>query len=85
MRAPPAPRTHPTRAHVSLSPLLQAESLYLHSIYSEGGCRGPHYTPIFASGANAATLHYGHVGAPNDRCMEGGELLLADAGAEYYR
>jgi hypothetical protein len=31
----------------------QAESLYLHTIYSQGGCRGPHYTPIFASGPNA--------------------------------
>lgn len=118
----------------------QAESLYLHTIYSEGGCRGPHYTPIFASGPNAggpqqagscraadavrvrsrmplpracfgaaparfsmlaarppcllhpllycctaAILHYGHAGAPNDRQMREGDLLLVDAGAEYYR
>lgn len=63
----------------------QAESLYLHHIYSTGGCRGPHYTPIFASGPNAAILHYGHAGAPNSRQMAGGELLLVDAGADYYR
>lgn len=31
----------------------QAESLYLHSLYAGGGCRLPHYTPIFASGPNA--------------------------------
>lgn len=30
----------------------QAESLYLHKMYSQG-CRGSHYTPIFASGSNA--------------------------------
>jgi Xaa-Pro dipeptidase len=45
----------------------QLESLYLHSIYSQGGCRSPHYTPIFASGPRAAVLHYGHAGAPNGR------------------
>ena len=31
----------------------EAESLYLHRIYGGGSCRGPHYTPIFASGPNA--------------------------------
>ncbi|EFN56075.1 hypothetical protein CHLNCDRAFT_31053 [Chlorella variabilis] len=63
----------------------QGESLYLHTLYSRGGCRGAHYTPIFASGPNAAILHYGHAGAPNSRQMRAGELLLVDAGAEYYR
>jgi Xaa-Pro dipeptidase len=33
----------------------------------------------------AAILHYGHAGAPNSRQMCEGELLLVDAGAEYYR
>ena len=43
----------------------QLEAAYLQSIYSRGGCRTAHYTPIFASGPNAAVLHYGHAGAPN--------------------
>lgn len=63
----------------------QAESLYLHHIYSLGGCRGSHYTSILASGPNAAILHYGHAGAPNGRQMREGDMLLVDAGAEYYR
>lgn len=43
----------------------QLESAYLHRIYAGGGCRTAHYTPIFASGPNAAVLHYGHTNAPN--------------------
>ena len=34
----------------------QAESLYLHTIYGGGSCRGPHYTPILASGPNAGAV-----------------------------
>ena len=63
----------------------QMEALYLRTIYADWGCRTGHYTPIFASGPNAAVLHYGHAGAPNDRRMRDGDLLLADAGAEYHR
>lgn len=47
---------------------LQLESLYLHTVYSSGGCRLPNYTPIAASGHNGAVLHYGHAGAPNGMC-----------------
>jgi Xaa-Pro aminopeptidase len=43
------------------------------------GAAGPSYPSIIASGPNAAILHYIH----NDRRMEGGELLLIDAGCEY--
>lgn len=41
----------------------QAESVYLASIYGKGGCRGPHYMPIFASGPNAGA-GCGGAGAP---------------------
>ncbi|GAB4819295.1 hypothetical protein N2152v2_006341 [Parachlorella kessleri] len=81
-----------SQAHVEIMRLckggnweFQLEAAYLQSIYSRGGCRTAHYTPIFASGPNAAVLHYGHAGAPNDRQMHDGELLLVDAGGEYYR
>lgn len=43
------------------------------------GAAGPSYPSIVASGPNAAILHYIH----NDRRMDGGELLLIDAGCEY--
>ncbi|GLC34339.1 hypothetical protein PLESTB_000740100 [Pleodorina starrii] len=60
------------------------ESAFLHHCYTAGGCRSPMFTPIAASGTNAAILHYGHAGAPNDRQTGPGELLLLDAGCEYY-
>jgi Xaa-Pro dipeptidase len=43
------------------------------------------YTCIAASGSNGAVLHYGHGGAPNDKQMRDGDLLLFDMGCEYYR
>jgi len=43
------------------------------------GGAGPAYPSIVASGANATILHY----IDNDRCLEKGDLLLIDAGAEY--
>ena len=53
----------------------ELESTYLDHIYRGGGCRTPGYTPIFASGPNAAILHYGHAAAPNGalagRCAAG--------------
>ncbi|PNW81055.1 hypothetical protein CHLRE_07g342920v5 [Chlamydomonas reinhardtii] len=62
----------------------QLEATFLHHCYSQGGCRSAMYTPIAASGPNAAILHYGHAGAPNDRQMCDGDLALLDCGCEYY-
>jgi Xaa-Pro aminopeptidase len=41
--------------------------------------RGPAFTTIIASGANACTLHY----VKNNRQCQDGELVLIDFGAEY--
>lgn len=65
------------------APLLQLESTFLHWCYFNGGCRHVSYTCICATGLNAATLHYGHAGAPNDRVFSEGDMALLDMGAEY--
>jgi Xaa-Pro aminopeptidase len=56
----------------------QVEALVDYEFRSRGAA-GPSYPSIVASGPNAAILHYIH----NDRRMDGGELLLIDAGCEY--
>ncbi len=56
----------------------QVEALVDYEFRSRGAA-GPSYPSIIASGPNAAILHYIH----NDRRMDGGELLLIDAGCEY--
>jgi Xaa-Pro dipeptidase len=58
----------------------QLESVFRHHTYSAGGCRNQGYTPIVASGANGAVLHYGHAGAPNDRQLRDGDMMLLDCG-----
>lgn len=62
----------------------QLESLFEHYVYARGGCRQTSYTCIAASGDNAATLHYGHAGAPNDKTVYDGDMVLFDMGGEYY-
>jgi Xaa-Pro dipeptidase len=69
-----------SNAHVkvmqSISPGMteyELEATFQYEIYRNGGCRRVAYTSICACGPNAATLHYGHAGAPNDR-----ELLPTD-------
>ncbi|GAB4393696.1 MAG: Xaa-Pro aminopeptidase [Gammaproteobacteria bacterium] len=56
----------------------QLEALLTQEFRSQG-CQGHAYAPIVASGANACTLHY----ITNNRQIEGGDLVLIDAGAEY--
>jgi len=61
----------------------QLESLFQHHCYMWGGARHVGYTSICACGPNAATLHYGHAGAPNDRELLASDIALLDMGAEY--
>jgi len=46
--------------------------------FRRGGAAGPAYGTIVGSGPNACVLHY----VANERVMEGGEVVLVDAGAE---
>ena len=62
----------------------QAESLFRHYCYYNYGCRLVGYTPICACGPNAAVLHYGHAGAPNDYKIDRHKLNLLDMGSEYF-
>ena len=62
----------------------QLESLFQHHTYTHGGCRHVAYTCICACGPNAATLHYGHAGAPNERVLLESDIALLDMGAEYH-
>eukprot|EP00164_Ancoracysta_twista_P002853 GFYU01003797.1.p1 GENE.GFYU01003797.1~~GFYU01003797.1.p1 ORF type:complete len:506 (+),score=180.96 GFYU01003797.1:110-1519(+) len=62
----------------------QLESLFKHDSYFKGGCREQSYTGICGCGPNSSTLHYGHAGAPNDRLIGEGDILLIDMGAEYH-
>jgi Xaa-Pro dipeptidase len=62
----------------------QGESLFRHYCYYNYGCRLVGYTPICGCGPNAATLHYGHTGEPNDRQTTDTDIALFDMGAEYF-
>lgn len=62
----------------------QAESVFQHHCYFNGGCRNMSYTCICASGNNGATLHYGHAGAPNSKQINDGDMLVFDMGSEYH-
>jgi Xaa-Pro dipeptidase len=62
----------------------QGESLFRHYCYYNYGCRMVGYTPICGCGPNAAILHYGHAGEPNDRELQQNDICLFDMGAEYF-
>jgi len=62
----------------------QMEADFMHYCYHQGGMRFESYTCICACGPNAAILHYGHAGAPNNRLLQDGEMTLNDMGCEYY-
>ena len=51
----------------------------LEYVFRARGARRDGYPSIVASGGNACILHY----TENDRCLENGDLVLIDAGAEY--
>ncbi|OBS77181.1 hypothetical protein A6R68_16342 [Neotoma lepida] len=56
----------------------EAIILFQHYCYSRGGMRHTSYTCICCSGENAAVLHYGHAGAPNDRTIKDGDMCCCD-------
>lgn len=55
----------------------EVEAEFLHEFY-RNGAQAPAYTSIVAGGANACTLHYN----ANNAKLNGGDLLLIDAGCE---
>lgn len=62
----------------------ELEAKFCYEIYKKGGCRKNAYTNICGCGPNAATLHYGHAGAPNDRPLQPTDIALLDMGADYH-
>lgn len=62
----------------------QLESRFQYHMAEQGGARMVAYTCVCACGPNAAVLHYGHAGAPNDWQLQDGDMALLDMGAEYH-
>lgn len=56
----------------------QIEAEFMHEFF-RSGCRAPAYTSIVAGGHNACILHYNE----NNQKLQGGDLLLIDAGCEF--
>lgn len=57
----------------------ELESLFLHQVYSTGGCRFSSYTCICATGSNGSVLHY----PQNSKFIKDGDMCLFDMGGEY--
>ena len=53
----------------------EAESLFLHYTYKNGGMRHFSFPPVAAAGASGAVVHYGHAGAPNDQEIKDGDMV----------
>jgi Xaa-Pro dipeptidase len=62
----------------------QLEAVFLHEIYTRGGCRFSAYTCICGCGPHSGILHYGHQGAPNDAVLRDSQMFLNDSGAQYH-
>eukprot|EP00435_Cladocopium_sp_Y103_P045623 s168_g13.t1 len=70
----------------------QLESTFAYGCHYNGGARLLSYTPIAGSGPNSAVgspsngvwRSLGHAGAPNDRKLEDGDIVLCDMGCELY-
>ncbi|CAE7236585.1 PEPD, partial [Symbiodinium sp. KB8] len=60
------------------------EAVFKFWLQSTVGSRYNAYTYICGSGPNAAVLHYGHEGAPNDRFIGKDEFVLCDCGHELF-
>jgi len=73
------------RAHAKTmrftEPNMSEHTIAAHFEYlcAREGSQRPAYVPVVASGANALTIHY----TANDQLVQGGELVLVDAGCEY--
>lgn len=61
-----------------------AEATFNHYCHMNCGARFHAYTCICGSGNNGSVLHYGHGGAPNDKQLEDGDMMLNDMGCEFH-
>ena len=63
----------------------ELESIFYSVVLGEYGMRRWAYNPICPGGKNAAVLHWGHAGRPNENPLHDGDLVLMDLGIENHR